>query len=249
MSKLVKKVLKLALDLLLIISFAVMYKKKVISMSFHEIAGLIILGVTAIHLAINFRWVIGITKKVFSKAFPIRTRIAYLIDLALILCLIMMIITSLLISEKVQLFGIGGEEGIWKDLHFFTSAVMLILMGVHLGLHFKYISTTLKLGEIGSAILLAIVLLISIFGIYSLAESDFGAWLAAPFAASESHELEEGHGLGQGKGLHDGSGKGEATTGGFLLVLMQYSSILIAFASATFLLDALFRRRKLIRKE
>ena len=52
---------KLLLDLVLLVLLALMYQKKVISMHFHEIGGLVLMGLFFLHKALNWKWIRGVT--------------------------------------------------------------------------------------------------------------------------------------------------------------------------------------------
>ena len=104
-----KSVLKLILDGAMLVVIALMYKKSIISLEFHEIAGLIVLGVTLIHVIINYKWVSGITIRLFNKNLPIKTRFQYFFDLLLIIDVILLLISSLKIS-RVLLIAFGDSR-------------------------------------------------------------------------------------------------------------------------------------------
>ena len=62
-----KNIIKYLLDILLSLGFVLLYDKNALGMNLHEIIGLVIGGAVIIHLALNFNWVIGVSKKIFSK--------------------------------------------------------------------------------------------------------------------------------------------------------------------------------------
>ena len=71
---------KLGLDLVLLILMILLYQKNIISMSFHEIGGLVLFGLFIIHLLFNRKWIKSITKRLFDKSIPIKTRISYILN-------------------------------------------------------------------------------------------------------------------------------------------------------------------------
>lgn len=58
---------KLFLDLILLVLLALMYQKKVISMGFHEIGGLALLGLFLLHKALNWQWSRAVTAGIFHR--------------------------------------------------------------------------------------------------------------------------------------------------------------------------------------
>ncbi|MFA6844901.1 MAG: DUF4405 domain-containing protein [Sphaerochaetaceae bacterium] len=234
---------KLLLDLGMIIVLLLMYNKAAITLSFHEIAGLIVLVVMLVHVAINYKWVIKITRRLFAKGTPTKTRVSYAVNLLLLISTVVMIISSLLISKTIFTSLQGGA--IWKPIHFFTAAVMLILLGIHLGLHFHFIRNALfgtkgKLSKVILILLCILVLVLLAIGIRNLVISSFNSWLSSPFTGSV-----EGHGLGRG----DGRGRGLLESQPINLqttfsTLGIFFSITFVFAMMTWVIEQLLNRRK-----
>jgi ABC-type methionine transport system permease subunit len=240
---------KLLLDAAMVVVFSILYSKSVISLAFHEVAGLVILGVALIHVLLNWKWVVGMTKKIFSKNLPAKTRVLYIVDFLLLVCVIVMIVTSLLISKKLFGTSIGNHSSL-NPLHFCTAAIMLILIGVHLGLHFSYIKTTLAGPKTMRKIVLVILLVLAaaccVYGVYTLANSSFIRWISAPFSAGNAGA---GHGPGMGTGMGPGNGMGKGTPPAFsflnlVKVFCQFFSVVMLSAIVTYGLTFCFGRKK-----
>lgn len=122
-------IVKFVLDFIMVIFMASFYKKNVLGTKHHEVSGLIILAIILIHLILNRKWIKAITKKIFSKEIRLRTKILYSVDLLLLIFFIIIIITGILISKFT--FGINMKSP--QGLHFFSSAIALFLVGIHLG--------------------------------------------------------------------------------------------------------------------
>lgn len=179
-----KRILKLVLDTVMLILLVLMYKKQVISISFHEIGGLALIGLFIIHLLINAKWIGAVTKRLFSKTISAHVRACYIVDALLLVAFLTVGITGVLISKVVFSLHVSGN---FKTLHYFASAVAVILMGVHLGLHADYIfGKLLRKGakKTGKIILAAVLALIVAFGAYSLFTTSFVSYLAAPIQAA-----------------------------------------------------------------
>ena len=52
-----KRLLKLMLDAIMLVLLVLMYRKQVISIAFHEIGGLALIGLFVIHHLVNARWI------------------------------------------------------------------------------------------------------------------------------------------------------------------------------------------------
>ena len=182
------RALKLALDAVMLILLVLMYKKQVISMSFHEIGGLALIGLFVIHHLLNARWIGAVTKRLFAKATPGMVRARYIVDVLLLIAFLTVGVTGILINKTLFAIHAAGNA---KTLHYFASAIAILLMGVHLGLHADYIFGKLfrkganRIAKLATAIVLALLVA---FGGYSLFTTQFVSYLAAPIqAAAFSH--------------------------------------------------------------
>lgn len=175
-----KRALKLALDAIMLILLVLMYKKQVISIAFHEIGGLALFGLLFVHLLVNARWIGSATKRLFAKGTPGLVRARYLVDALLLISFLAVGVTGILISKVVFNVHVAGNA---QSLHNFTSALAVLFMGVHLGLHVDYLfGRILRKGANRAAKLaLAVVFAAMIaFGGYSLFASSFVSFLASP---------------------------------------------------------------------
>lgn len=158
-------------------------------MEFHEIGGLILLGVFLIHILINHKWVTTITKKLFSKSIPIKTRLGYILNVFLLIFFALVGISGIFISKV--LFHISSNIAIsWKTIHYFSAAFALLLIGIHIGLHYSFITSMLRkilpiprkagtiIGILFSAVIIA-------YGGYSLTTTSYFRWLTMPFSSQE----------------------------------------------------------------
>ena len=265
-----KNVIKLILDVIMLLLLVVMYNKTAISISFHEVGGLAVCGLFLIHKALNWNWIVSVTKKVFSKTLPAKTRLGYVVDVLLLAAMIIIAVSGVLISKTI-LTGISSQDMIWKTRHYFFSSVALILLGIHVGLHWSFVKGMFtKIIKLPSLVAkpLGILCLITIFvyGGYSIATSSFSRWLATPFSTvsapegerPEMPEVSEAGGSAIPMEREDGDfetsdGDQEslpempATTFDFrqvLNVLATYGSISAVFAFLTRAIEGLINNRK-----
>lgn len=179
-----KRVLKLVLDAIMLILLVLMYRKQAVSMAFHEIGGLALIGLFVIHHLVNGRWIAAATKRFFSKTTSGFVRACYLVNVLLLLAFLAVGVTGVLISKVVFSLHVAGN---FKTLHYFSSALAVILMGVHLGLHADYIFGKLfkkganRIAKVAVAVVLTCLIA---FGGYSLTTTNFVSYLAAPLQAN-----------------------------------------------------------------
>lgn len=254
-----KNIIRIALDIVMIILLILMYNAKVISITFHELGGLIVCGLFLVHKALNFKWITKVTKRLFDKTLPFKTKLGYAVDVLLLFAVAFIAVSGILIS-KVLFPALANGPGIMKQLHYFASAAAIILVGVHIGLHWYFISGMFKKKiklprpaamALGSALLIVIIG----YGCYSMATTDFSRWLTAPFTAAaepggfpERPALSDGTapdaaqtsgnhgqgagngGFGNGTGPHGGKGDG---SGGASFSILRVLSVVADFGSIT----------------
>lgn len=177
---------KLILDLIMLMMFLLLFNKRVLGMGFHEIAGLCVGAVVIVHLLLNGKWITQITGKLLDSKLPPRTRILYLLNILLLIAVGMIIFSGAMISKVVFSFNLPGP---WKIIHYFCSAMAIILMGIHLGLHAKYLQgmgkKLIRKREIPRLLSFLLCVGICAFGVYQLSTGSLSRWLIMPFIMKE----------------------------------------------------------------
>ena len=179
------RALKLTLDAIMLVLLVLMYRKQVISMEFHEIGGLALIGLFIVHHLINMRWIGAATKTLFAKGTSAMVRARYLVDVLLLVAFLAVGVTGVLINKTLFQVQATGNA---KALHYFASAVAIILMGIHLGLHADYIFGKLLKKGANKVVKIVLAVLLSCmvaFGGYSLFSTQFVSFLSAPLMAQQ----------------------------------------------------------------
>ncbi|MCX7714626.1 MAG: DUF4405 domain-containing protein [Clostridia bacterium] len=257
-------VVKIILDIVMIFVLMLLYRKNAVSLKFHEVAGLILLGMFVIHLLLNKNWIAKVTQRLFSSNIDKRTKIGYLVDFLLLLSFSAIGISGVLISKTLFHFS-GGNA--WKKTHFFCAAVALILIGIHVGLHKQFFASMLgraaflpkKVAKLLSVILSLILIA---YGCFALSSTSFTRWLSMPFVTVQYSGNAPGGGLESGGGQQqkpatdaEGAEGGMANQGGnhynatsanpltVLKTIVDFFSIAFIFAFITAAIDGFFRRK------
>jgi len=179
------RALKLTLDAVMLVLLVLMYRKQVISLQFHEIGGLALIGLFVIHNLVNGRWIAATTKKLFSKSTPAMVRARYIVDALLLVAFLTVGITGVLINKTLFAIRVAGNA---KTLHYFSAALAVLLMGVHLGLHADYIfGKAFRRGanKVAKAALCVVLAAMIAFGGYSLVTTQFVSFLTAPVRTAQ----------------------------------------------------------------
>lgn len=130
--------LNLYLDLMLVIAFVVEMETHFTGLHTHELLGLAFGIAILIHVALHWDWIVSITKRFFSKLFH-ESRLNYVLNLVLFVDMIAIIVTGVLISKTLG-FRFGFGEAL-EPLHLLASYLSLVLIGLHIALHWKWIVT------------------------------------------------------------------------------------------------------------
>ena len=191
-----KNIIKIALDIVMFVVLTLLYNSHVAAISFHEIAGLAICGLFIIHCLLNLKWIAGVSKRLFCKTVLLKTRIGYVVDLLLVVTFVFLVISGIQTSQF--LFPVGSHESAWRGIHHFCGAVSIILVGVHLGLHWGFVlgmlkkAVRIKSAAIRKTIAIGLLVCVLSFGAYNIAASSFTSWLVEPFVTTSSVKAEGG---------------------------------------------------------
>lgn len=187
-----KNIIKYILDIFLSLGFVLLFDKMALGMKLHEIIGLVIGGAVLIHLALNYKWIIGISKKIFSKELNNKLRISYILNIMLFICFTLIIISGVLISKTI-ITNISSQNRIWKVIHIGVPNITLCLIGIHIGLHWNWIMNMskklfkLNLPEKFSRVIsMFLVIVILIFGCYNIYSKRFIQKSVMLFTASQN---------------------------------------------------------------
>ena len=265
-----KNIVKIILDIIMIVTLSLLYNSHVAAMSFHEIAGIGLFVLFAIHCLLNVKWITAISKRFFSKSLSLKIRINYIINLLLAITFILIIISG--ISTSQVLFPTDNKDSVWRGIHHFCAAVSIILVGIHLGLHWPFICKMVeKVVRINTKIIkkviaIALLLVVISFGIYSVTLTNFTAWLTEPFVTQtksadadvdakkdsstpDAEKSKEGnmnnHPSKDGEKKHDNSSKKvDLSLTSVLLTISQFISIIGLFAAISYYLEKLLTRKQ-----
>jgi len=175
-------IIKISLDILMAVVFVLLFNKMVFNgMTFHEVAGLTIGSAFIIHMLLNGKWIKQVSKNLFSKKVAVKTKIGYIIDTLLLISMIIIIFSGIAISKVLFTnLNLSNSTNLnLKAIHTAVSYVSLILVGIHVGLHWNWITGMVKKAfkipqnkAFAYAAKLAMVLVLA-FGIYSCYSTGF----------------------------------------------------------------------------
>ena len=79
-----KNIFKIALDIAMVALFVTFFNIGLVGFQFHVRGGMIFGALILVHIIVNRKWVVNITKRIFDKNLKTRTRISYIISFCLL---------------------------------------------------------------------------------------------------------------------------------------------------------------------
>ena len=111
----------------------------------HEWLGLAFGAGIITHLLLHWKWIVNVVRRFFSKL-PGQVRINSILNSLLFIAMTLIIFSGIMISKVVlSTFGLSGShDTIWRWLHTSATNAALIIVGLHVALHWKWIVATIK---------------------------------------------------------------------------------------------------------
>lgn len=129
--------LNLFFDITIALAFVVEMEEHFTGLRIHELLGLAFGAGIVVHLALHWRWILNVSLRFFQKLFH-ESRLNYVLNLALFVDMLIAVVTGILISRTLGL-SFGGESRALERLHILSSELSLIIVGLHVALHWKWI--------------------------------------------------------------------------------------------------------------
>lgn len=135
----------LVVDTLLLIAFLVAMAPRFSGVAIHEWLSIALGGVILLHLLLHWQWLVQVTQRFFG-ATPLYARVNYLLNLSLFICMTVVTLSGLMISiVALPLVGIlPYDDGAWHSLHIQSANVAVVLVGLHLALHWQWVMDALR---------------------------------------------------------------------------------------------------------
>ena len=132
-------------DLAIFVAFLISLDPHATGMAIHEWLGIAFGAAVIVHLLLHWKWIAASTRRFLGKL-PGATRLNYTLNSLLFITMTTIVYSGLMISEvALPALGISLGEGFsWRSLHAQASNIALILIGLHIALHWKWILSTTK---------------------------------------------------------------------------------------------------------
>lgn len=132
-------------DLAIFVAFLAMLDPHSTGLTIHEWLGIAFGAAIVTHLLLHWQWLVASTRRFFGRL-PRQTRLNYLLNGLLFVAMTVMIFSGLLISEEaLPALGFSLQIGrSWRSLHALAADAILIIVGLHIALHWKWIVSSTK---------------------------------------------------------------------------------------------------------
>ena len=113
----------------------------------HEVVGFAFFATIVAHLLFSRTWMSSTVKAARAGKLPTRRRFKAVIGIALGVCMLLLGVSSIAISQILASFGFSmvGSYLVWKALHTFSSYALCILVVVHLTSHWASLASSLRI--------------------------------------------------------------------------------------------------------
>lgn len=137
--------IKLMLDLATFAAFLVLMDPRTSGIPVHEWLAVAMAATIMVHLLLNWQWIVEVTSRVVTGAGNGK-RFSYLLNWLLFVDGILIMLSGFMISESVvPLLGLSLPQNFtWRGLHELSTNIAMLLLGVHVALHWKWIVDTAK---------------------------------------------------------------------------------------------------------
>lgn len=172
-----KTIFKMIIDVLMLILMILEFSKLYVGQLLHEVFGITLFILFIIHNVLN----INFYKNIFKGKYTLVRTISTIVNILFLICMLLTIILGIPISH--ELFkGLNLNGNITtRKLHTILGYWNLVLLGIHLGFHFKIIFAKLrnkiKDKKAIKSIVYLLELVIVIFGIKLIIETNLVAYL------------------------------------------------------------------------
>lgn len=131
------------LDMGLFVSLFLVNMPQFTGIALHEWLSFVFIPVILAHVVLDWKWIVNVTKR-FVKNLKGELRFNYILDIALFILMVTVIFSGILISEEaLPFFGFTIViNAFWVDLHAASANFLMITMGIHLAMHWKWIVST-----------------------------------------------------------------------------------------------------------
>ncbi|MBQ3903690.1 MAG: hypothetical protein II744_01830 [Eubacterium sp.] len=219
MSKISKKRrAQICVDVLMTLDLLILMSYRIAGEFIHEILGVIMFVLVALHIVLTFNYTKALLKSGFSVDRLIRGITDYLL---LIIYLLMILSASTLSKHLLSFLDLSYYSGVSRIIHLICSYWGFALISMHIGMHFDYVFAKPMKNKKVKPVIITVMSVLSVAGLYMFIHEEIYKYmlLINPFVYFD-------------------------TEGGLLLFLSKYVLIMIMYVSIGYGLIKLAKIKK-----
>lgn len=137
--------IKLFLNLVVLALFITVNIPQLTGLAGHEWVSFVFVAPFLVHLVLNWKWITSVFARLFKKL-PGETRFNQIWDTLLFTMMTLVIFSGTVVSEAaLPALGIRLEiDPFWRSIHTLFANLMMLMFGVHLSLHWKWIANNFR---------------------------------------------------------------------------------------------------------
>ncbi len=139
-----KNIFKILLDAAMTVLFCILTFVPSTGIVFHEVGGMLLFAMFAAHLILNARVIKALIEKQGAREAPLRIKLLLGLDGILIICIAVLLITSVLISQVIFKINLPFGLELISAAHHLSAYIGIGIMGVHLLMHARYLVGMIK---------------------------------------------------------------------------------------------------------
>jgi hypothetical protein len=134
---------KLILDISTFAALLLVMDPRTSGIAVHEWLAIALSGAVIVHLLLNWNWIAELTRRIFTKGLN-GSRTNYILNWLMFIDGILIMLSGIMISESViPAFGLSLPMNFtWRGLHDMSANIAMLLMGLHITLHWNWIVST-----------------------------------------------------------------------------------------------------------
>jgi hypothetical protein len=135
---------RLILDIAIACGLIAAYRPSWTGITLHEWVSLAIIVPLAVHLIVNWEWVVRIARTFLDRLFS-ASRANFVVDAGLLVSSVAVMLSGIMVSPIPSFFGIQASQLlVWATLHAWSANAIILLFAVHAVLHRRWIVATAK---------------------------------------------------------------------------------------------------------
>lgn len=140
----------LLIDALILAGYLVATNPVTTGTPVHEWLSIGLALVALVHVVVHWGWTVRATRRLLTRLGSL-SRINLVVDATLLAAIVTCVLSGLAVSRSALSFAgrtVSGSS-VWHAVHSESSTVLLALVGVHLGLHWSWITSTVRYQVVG----------------------------------------------------------------------------------------------------